>query len=338
MAERSWPTVEPKTRRFLEEASAAGGKPIYKLAPEDARRVLVDLQTSGGAPRQPAEVEERQIPGPQGDVPLYIYRPQGRREELPVVMYFHGGGWVLGERRTHDRLVREIANAADAAVVFVEFTHAPEARYPVQIEEAFAATRWIAQNGGSLGLDTSRMAVMGDSVGGNMATVVAMMCKQRGGPQLGCQVLLYPVTDANFDTGSYRQFAEGYFLEREGMKWFWGHYLPDEQRRTEPYASPLRASTEELQGLPPALVMVAENDVLRDEGEAYARKLAEAGVVVEAVRVLGTIHDFAMLNPLMSTPAARLAVRLACDNLSQIFLSQEVARRRQAERGEALRH
>ena len=339
MAERAWPTVEPTTRRFLEAASAGGGEPIWKLAPEAARKVLIDLQIGAGAARQAADVEERRIEcGPDGEVPICIYRPRTRGGELPVVVYFHGGGWVLGGRQTHDRLLREIANAADAAVIFVEYTLAPEARYPVQIEQAYAATTWIARNGRSLGLDTSRLAVAGDSVGGNMATVVSMMAKQRGGPPIACQILFYPVTDSSLDTGSYRQFAEGYFLEREEMKWFWDSYLPDEERRAEPYASPLRASIEELAGLPPALLMVAENDVLRDEGEAYARKLAEAGVVVEAVRFLGTIHDFAMLNPLMSTPAARAAVRLACDNLHQVFLGQELGRRRQEDRGAELQH
>lgn len=309
-------TLEPDTRAWLEELQAVGGKPIYELSPKDARQVLSDIQSGTNAEKLPADIEDRTI----GEgVPVRIVRPVGASVPLPVIMHFHGGGWVLGGKDTHDRLVRELANGAHAAVVFVDYTPAPEARFPEQLEQAYGATKWIAENGESLGLDPTRLVVVGDSVGGNMATVVAMMAKERGGPEIAFQVLFYPVTDATFDTGSYREFESGYFLEREGMKWFWDNYLPNQEKRSDRHASPLRASIDELKGLPPALIMVGEHDVLRDETEAYAHKLLTAGVPVAATRFLGTTHDFVMLNPITHTPAPRAAIRLATGALRRVF-------------------
>ena len=229
------------------------------------------------------------------------------------------GAWVLGDKDTHDRLVREIANGANAAVVFVDFTRSPEAKYPVAIEEAYAVTRYMAEHGKTFNLDSSRLAVAGDSVGGNMAAAVTHLAKERRAPNITFQTLFYPVTDANFDTPSYHQFATGHWLTREAMKWFWNHYLPDEAATEQPTASPLQASLEQLRGLPPALVITGEFDVLRDEDEAYAHKLTEAGVHVTAVRYLGTIHDFVMLNAITNTPAARSAIALANDSLQRAF-------------------
>jgi acetyl esterase len=324
------PTVEPGTRRFLEQVNAQGGKPLYELPPEDARKVLSGLQAGEDVEKLPADIEDLMIPGGPGDrgVSIRIVRPRGRTDVLPVVMHFHGGGWVLGDKDTHDRLVRELANGAQAAVVFVNYTPAPEARFPVQLEEAYAATKWIAENGESLDLDPSRLVLLGDSVGGNMAAVVALMAKERGGPKIAFQVLFYPVTDANFETGTYTEFATGYYLARDGMKWFWDNYLPTVEDRAQPHASPLRAPLEMLKGLPPALILVGEHDVLRDEGEAYAHKLAEAGVRVESTRFLGTIHDFVLLNPITDTPAPRAAIRLATETLRRLFEEAEHAGRR----------
>jgi dienelactone hydrolase len=203
--------------------------------------------------------------------------------------------------------------------VFVDYTPAPDAQYPVQLEEAYAATKWIAENGESLNLDPSKLALLGDSVGGNMAIAVAMIAKERGGPRIDFQVLFYPVTDANFETGSYKEFAMGHWLARDAMRWFWDNYLPDKQKRAELHASPLRASNEQLKGMPPTLLIVGENDVLRDEGEAYAHKLAQAGVPVTATRYLGTIHDFVLLNPITHTPAPREALRQAISTLRKVF-------------------
>ena len=202
----------------------------------------------------------------------------GNNNKLPVVMYFHGGGWILGDKITHDRLIREIANGSDAAVVFVNYTPSPEAQYPVPLEEAYTATKYIAENGSKFNLDTSKIVVVGDSVGGNMATAVTMMAKERGGPDILFQLLFYPVTDSNFDTDSYNELATKHWLTKEAMKWFWDNYLPDKDLRNEPTASPLQASLDQLSELPPAMIINGEYDVLRDEGTAYAHKLNEAGV------------------------------------------------------------
>lgn len=286
---------------------------------EDARKVLLNTQKVE-VEKLPADIEDRTIPtGPNGELTIRIVRPEGSPDVLPVVMYFHGGGWVLGDKNTHNRLIREIANGTNAAVVFVNYTSSPEAKYPIPIEEAYAATKYIAENGMDLNLDSTRIAVAGDSVGGNMATVVTMLAKERGGPNILFQVLFYPVTDANFDTPSYKLYANDHFLTREGMKWFWNNYLPNPELRKEPTASPLQASIDQLRGLPTALVINGEFDVLRDEGEAYAHKLNEAGVRITAVRYMGTIHDFVMLNPITETPATRAAISQANVMLKEVF-------------------
>lgn len=314
------PVLEPIVQAFLNELAAKGDPPINQLSVQDARKVLRDAQ-AGAVAKLAVDADDRTIPvGPKGSLSIRIVRPKDSHGVLPVVMYFHGGGWVLGDKDTHDRLIRELAHGANAAVVFVNYSPSPEARYPVAIEEAYAATKWIAENAESINLDAARLAVAGDSVGGNMAAAVTLLAKQRGGPSIGFQVLFYPVTDANFDTLSYHQFAEGYFLTREAMKWFWNHYTLDLTARKQPIVSPLRASPDELRNVPPALVITAECDVLRDEGEAYARRLAEAGVRVTATRYLGIIHDFVMLNALAETAAARGAIAQACDALQKAFM------------------
>jgi acetyl esterase/lipase len=233
----------------------------------------------------------------------------------------HGGGWVLGNAGTHDRLVRELAVGAHAAVVFVEYDRSPEARYPVAIEQGYATAQWIAREGAARGLDPDRIAVAGDSVGGGMTAALALMASDRGDVRFVHQSMYYPVTDAAMDTGSYEQFAEGYFLTAKSMAWFWDAYAPDIDRRSEPYASPLRASDEQLAGLPPALVIVDEADVLRDEGEAYAARLRGADVAVTTVRYDGITHDFMMLNPLSDTHATRAAVAQAISVLRQALHS-----------------
>ena len=301
--------LEPHTQEFVD--SLASAPPIYTLPPADARSVLVRAQSMPvGKPS--AQIEDVSFPvGPTGSVPIRIIRPAGTSEALPVVMYIHGGGWVLGDRDTHDRLVREIAVGARAAIVFVDYDRSPEAHYPTAIEQAYAATRYVVDNGASLRVDPLRLAVAGDSVGRNMAAALTLMAKQRHGPKIACQVLFYPVTDADFDTPSYTQFAEGPWLTMRAMQWFWDAYLPDPALRKQPTATPLNASLDQLAGLPEALVIVDENDVLRDEGEAYARKLSNAGVRVTSTRYNGAIHDFVMLNALADTPATRGAIAQA---------------------------
>jgi acetyl esterase len=309
--------IEPTTRAFLEEINR--NPPLYTLSVEEARKAFSDLQ-AGDIAKLPADIEDHDIPGgPKGQVSIRIIRPKGTAQALPVIMYFHGAGWVLGDKDAYDRLVREIANGANAAVVFVDYTHSPEAKYPTAIEEAYAATTYISEHGKTFNLDSSRLAVAGDSVGGNMTAAVTLLAKERRGPKINFQVLFYPVTDANFDTSTYHEFATGHFLSREAMKWFWNHYLPDAEERKHITASPLRASIDQLKDLPPALVINGEFDVLRDEGEAYAHKLNEAGVRVTAVRFLGTIHDFVLLNAITETPAPRSAIALATDNLQKAF-------------------
>jgi acetyl esterase/lipase len=292
-------------------ADATANPPyFYEMTPEEARKVLDDVQA---APIDKPDVNEKWItvPAAVGDVRARIVKPLGASSQLPAILYIHGGGWVLGNAGTHDRLVRDLATGVNAAVVFVEYDRSPEARYPVAIEQAYAVAQWITTQGASEGLDATRLAVAGDSVGGNMTAAVAIMAKQRGDVTFCHQSMYYPVTDAAQDTDSYAEFADGPFLLAKSMAWFWDAYLPDESRRAEITASPLRATLEDLAGLPEALVIVDENDVLRDEGEAYARRLIEAGVRTTTVRYNATIHDFMMLNPLRSSAASTGAIEQA---------------------------
>ncbi|WP_405451710.1 alpha/beta hydrolase [Streptomyces achromogenes] len=303
------PVLEPAAAAFAE--ATARPPYLFDLPPAEGRKAVDDVQ-SGDIAKPDVDEEWITVPGgPTGSVRARIVKPVGTDGALPVILYIHGAGWVFGNAHTHDRLVRELAVGAEAAVVFPEYDLSPEARYPVAIEQNYAVAQWIVQQGAAKGLDGSRLAVAGDSVGGNMAAALTLMAKERGGIQLVQQVLFYPVTDASFDTGSYHQFAEGYFLRRDGMRWFWDQYTTDEDQRAEITASPLRATTEQLTGLPPALIITAEADVLRDEGEAYAGKLRRAGVPVTAVRYQGVIHDFVMLNALRETHAAQAAITQA---------------------------
>ena len=320
---QKYANVEQKTRAFLENLQKQGGPPIYTLSPKEARKVLSNLQASVPVEKLPAAIENRTIPGPKGSISITIVRPQGSNDTLPVVMYLHGGGWVLGDFDTHERLVRELANKVNAAIVFVNYTPAPEAQYPVQIEQAYAATKWVAENGKSINVDPSRLAIAGDSVGANMATIVTMLAKERGGPKIAFQALFYPPTDlTKSDTESYIENQEGYWLARKSMPYFVDNYAPDNASRKEPTASPLLASTDQLKGLPPALVITEEFDVLRDEGEAYAHKLMQAGVPVTATRYLGPIHDFVMLNPISDTPDVRGAIDQASEMLKKALSAQ----------------
>lgn len=309
------PLLEPRTQAFIDALNAAGGPPLYTLSPEAARAVLADAQA---APVQklPATIEDTTFPvGPTGSVTIRIVRPPDAKGVLPVLFHIHGGGWILGDRNTHDRLTRELSVGANAAVVFVDYDRSPEAHYPTAIEQAYASILYTVEHAKELRIDPARMAVFGDSVGGNMSTALMLMAKERHGPPFALQVLFYPVTDANFDTGSYNTFADGPWLTKKAMQWFWDAYLPDASARKQATATPLNATLEQLRGLPEALIAVDENDVLRDEGEAYARKLSQAGVRVTSVRYNGTIHDFALLNAISNTPAVRSAIAEATDAL-----------------------
>src|SRR5215470_6305543 len=292
-----------------QQVADAFSKPpfLFQMTPADARKVLDDAQA---APIEKLPVDEEWItvPAPVGDVYVRIVKPQGATGMLPVVVYMHGGGWVLGNAGTHDRLVRELAVGAQAAVAFVEYTPSPEAHYPVAIEQGYATAQWITRNGASKGLDSSRIAVAGESVGGNMAAALALMAKERGDVTFVQQSMYYPVTDAAMNTASYEQFAAGYYLSRKEMEWFWDAYTTVPKQRAEITASPNRASIKQVTGLPPTYLCVDEADVLRDEGEAYAAKLRSAGVPVTTVRYDAIIHDFMLLNALSETRAARAAI------------------------------
>ncbi|QNP75441.1 alpha/beta hydrolase [Streptomyces roseirectus] len=307
------PVLEPAARAFAE--ATANPPYLFQLPPAEGRKAVDDVQ-SGDIVKPDVDEEWVTVPGgPTGSVRARIVRPAGAEGALPVIVYIHGAGWVFGNAHTHDRLVRELATGSDAAVVFPEYDLSPEARYPVAVEQNYTVARWVVEHGAGHGLDASRIAVAGDSVGGNMAAALTLLAKERGDLPLVQQVLFYPVTDARFDTGSYDQFATGYFLRRDGMQWFWDQYTTDEADRAQITASPLRATPDQLTGLPPALVITAEADVLRDEGEAYAAKLRAADVPVTAVRFQGVIHDFVMLNALRETHAAEAAITLATDTL-----------------------
>ncbi|MEU0038369.1 alpha/beta hydrolase [Streptomyces sp. NPDC006333] len=306
------PVLEPVVRDF---AVVTAATPFLAIG----RKSLEEEQA--GEIRKP-EVDDKWVAvsgGPKGSVAVRIVRPAGATGPLPALLYIHGGGWVFGSTHTHDRLIRELAVGAHAAVVFPEYTLSPEARYPLALEECYAVARWVTSRGADHGIDQTRLAVAGDSAGGNISAALTLLAKERRDTSFIQQVLFYPVTDASFDTRSYHQFAESHFLRRDAMQWFWDQYTTHEGQRAEITASPLRAATQQLAGLPRALIITAEADVVRDEGEAYADKLRAAGVAVTATRYGGATHDFVMLNTLSSTQAARGAIAQAVATLRQAF-------------------
>lgn len=302
------PRIFIQVRNFLKALNSGDGKPIEQLSPAEARAVLTNAQNSVTPDYSGIEESERTITQDGLSVKIHITKPAGSRPDAPVFIFIHGGGWVLGDYPTHRRLVRDLVVASGAVAVFPDYTPSPEARYPTAINQIYAATKWVAEHGNEIGVNGKNLAVVGNSVGGNMTASVVLMAKDKKGPAIKLQVMLWPVTDANFETGSYKELGEGRFLTRNMMIWFWDNYLPDTKSRTEIYASPLQASLEQLKGLPPALIQTAENDVLRDEGEAYARKLDEAGVRVTLTRYGGLIHDYGLLNPIAGVPAVQTAL------------------------------
>jgi len=307
------PGVEHNTAQFL--TALEGGKPLETMSVADARAVLVGAQAGVKLTLPKADVSEKTIRVDGQDIKLTIVRPVGVKGTLPAFMFFHGGGWVLGDYPTHERLVRDLVAGSGAVAVFVNYTPSPEAHYGVAIKQAYDATAWVAAHGKEIHVDGQRLAVAGNSVGGNMAAVVALMAKDKGGPALRFEALLWPVTDANFETASYQQYANDHFLTKGMMQWFWDNYTSDAAQRKEIYAAPLQASVAQLRGLPPTLIETAEFDVLRDEGEAYGHKLNAAGVDVTSVRYGGMIHDFGLLNVVSQVPAVRAAMAQAAQQL-----------------------
>ena len=299
------------TRAFLKELNSPAPPELEKLPPLEARRVLETAQASASVDYSGIDESEKIINADGFRIVLNIVRPQDVTDKLPVFVFIHGGGWVLGDYPTHRRLVRDLVVESGYCAVFVNYTRTPEASFPRQIDEIYAATKWVAEHGDEINVDGTNLAVVGNSVGGNMTAVTAIKAKESGGPRIKSQIMMWPIVDADFETESYHQFARDRFLSKPLMKWMYDMYIVDPAKRTDIHASPLRASTEQLRDLPSALIQVAENDILRDEGEAYGRKLDEAGVETTTVRYDGMIHDFGLLNALANEAGTRSLIRHA---------------------------
>lgn len=280
--------LDPAAQALIDAMDQSFPK-LEELDAAEARRLAKEMMPPVDNPEPVASVEDRSFPGPESPIPIRVFRPEGT-PPFPGVVFFHGGGWVIGDLDSHDNLCRRMTNEVNAVVVSVDYRLAPETKFPGPAEDAFAATRWVSDHAAELDVDPGRLAVAGDSAGGNLAAVVALMARDRGGPRLGFQLLVYPVTDHRFDTESYDVNGTGYFLTRDDMKWFWRHYLAEPADGDDPYASPLRAPN--LAGLPPAMVVTAEYDPLRDEGETYGRRLQDAGVDTTIHRQDGVFHGF----------------------------------------------
>jgi acetyl esterase len=310
------PHLSPAVKAFLKPLNAGGPAP-ESLSEQDARNVLINLQASVKVDLSGIDESKKTITQDGYTVKLTIVRPKGEKNKLPVFIFIHGGGWVLGDYPTHKRLVRDLVVASGCAAVFVHYTLSPEARYPQAINEIYAAAKWVSAHSDEINIDGKNMAAAGNSAGGNMTAALCLMAKDKGGPGIKLQILMWPATDASFTEDSYEKFGRQRFLTTPLMKWSWDRYIVDAQQRKEKYASPLQASLDELKDLPPALIQVAENDILRDEGEAYGRKLELAGVKVLSVRYNGMIHDFGMLNGLAETAQVKGLIELAAAELKK---------------------
>ena len=308
--------IDRDVKEFLKVLNA-GGPPLETLDKKTARLVLVNAQASVPVDLSGVETTEKKINAEGSEISLTIVRPEGVTEVLPAFVFIHGGGWILGDFPTHQRLVRDLVVESGAVAVFVNYTPSPEAQYPVAINQIYAATKWVSENGSQINVDGSRLAVVGNSVGGNMSAITTLLAKAKGGPKISLQILMWPVTDAQFDDESYALYGEQRFLTTPLMKWMFDQYTTDPDERAQKLVSPLQASLDDLKGLPPALIQVAENDILRDQGEAYGRKLNKAGVKVATVRYNGMIHDFGLLNALATIPAVRSLILQASAELKK---------------------
>jgi acetyl esterase len=308
------PRINPEVRAFLAELNK-DSSPFWELPQPQPQDILTSLQDKTAVDISGVTTIEKTITEDGRTVKLYIMSPQQAADKPGVLLFIHGGVWIVGNFQNHQRLLRDLVVGSGQVGVFVEYTPLPEAKYPTQLEQSYAALQWVAAHASEFGADGSRIAVAGNSVGGNMAAALTLMTKDRNGPKITYQVLFIPATDASVDTDSYHEFGTGRFLARAFMKYGWDLYAPDEKTRNNPYVSPLRASNKELEGLPPALVITAENDPLRDEGEGYARKLMDAGVAVTATRYAGMIHDFVLLNAIHGVPAVQAALQQASEGI-----------------------
>lgn len=306
------------TQVFTDDIKSRGGKPLYEISPEDAREFLCDLQKEFYTPIEAYTEDITIFSTIAGDISIRLVRPQNHNEEkLPVIIYCHGGGWVMGDADAYDMTIRTIANHTKSVVAFINYPRSPEFQYPDALNQIYAAIKYFEENGSENNIDTQRIAIAGDSAGGNMAAAAAIKIKKEGGPKLLFQALIYPVTDAGMNSQSYKEFKDGPWLTKKAMEYFWNCYTPEKEQRKDIYVSPLKAEIDDLKGLPPALIITAENDVLRDEGEAYARKLIEAGVDTACVRINNTCHDFILLNALRDSKATKAAYKLLCKFLKR---------------------
>lgn len=310
------PNIDPAIRPFLAELNK-DPSPFWELPQPKPQDILSGLQGKTPVDMSGVTTTERTIVQDGRTVKLYIMKPVHAMAKPGVLLFVHGGVWIVGNFQNHQRLLRDLVVGSGQVGVFVEYSPLPAAKFPTQPEECYAALKWVAAHGAEIGADGGRIAIAGNSVGGNMAAALTLMAKDRDGPKIRYQVLMIPATDASVDTASYQTFATGRFLPRSFMKYGWDLYAPDEATRNNVYVSPLRATAQQLSGLPPALVITAENDPLRDEGEAYARRLKEAGVEVSAVRFNGTIHDFVLLNALRQVPSTKAALNLINDSVRE---------------------
>lgn len=309
--------IDIMAKSILDQLQASGMPQLHQLTPEQIRQPS-DMSATAGMPEEVAKVEDRVIPGPLGDIPVRIYTPEGQGP-FPALIYFHGGGFVVGNLDMVDVPCRMLANQAECVVISVDYRLAPEYKFPAPLEDAYAAVTWIAEYGETISVDSARIAVGGDSAGGNLAAAISLMAKDKSGPDISFQLLIYPTLSNLFDTESYQAFEEGYLLSTRDLEWFWGHYLENDEDGQNPYASPILA--EDLSGLPPALIIVAEYDQLRDEGEAYGQRLKEAGVSTEITRYDGMIHNFYLMPAVF--PQGKEAIEQSAKALSRNFQQNE---------------
>ena len=306
--------LDPQVQIILQQETERGLPPYNELSPLEARQQMLSLSPPVDPELSVRKVDDLRISGPLNEIPIRLYYPEGT-SPYPVIVYFHGGGWVIGNLETHNAICHALAKTSGCLVAAVDYRLAPEHRYPAAIEDAYAATSWICKNAGRIQADPLRMAVMGESAGGALATVVSMMARDQDDRRIALQVLVYPVTDNNFNTSSYLNYGEGYSLTRDLMIWFWNHYLGNKENAGQPYASPLRA--ENLSNLPDALILTAEYDPLCDEGESYAKKLQESGVNVTLTRYDGMIHGFFRMTSKLDK--AKGALTQVTDEIKRIF-------------------
>lgn len=305
---------------FLEEIEEREGKPLYEMTPEEAREFLLSVQRKNYINIK-AEVTDKTISSSTAEnIDIRIIKPEAKTEKLPAVIYAHGGGWVMGDKEAYDMLIKRIANEAECCVIFVNYKKSPEYTYPTALNEICGVLEYITKYPDEFNIDINRIALAGDSAGGNLAAACALKTNYEGGPKIKALALLYPVTDSSMKTKSYDEFKNGPWLSKKAMEYFWENYIPDKKRREETYASPLNASTDELKNLPQTLILTVENDVLRDEGEEFARKLDEAGVETANIRINGTIHDFMMLNALAQTSSTKAGYNCVCEFLRKSLI------------------